>query len=109
MSSPNLRSLVSAVEAFAAFDAKQRIPEEYRGAVSFFSWLDEWIYNTSEGGNVCEECRSLEQEHFFGSELRGLFPWLEIENENTIYPRVHPNCQCKLIRTSFVNVLEEEE
>lgn len=105
MLSHELRSLISAVKAFAAFDAKSRIPEEYRGAVSFFSWLDEWIYNTSEASNVCEECRSYEQEHFFGSELRGLFPWLEIENENVIYPRVHPNCNCKLIRASFVEAV----
>jgi len=64
--------------------------------------LDEWIYNTEESETVCPECQEHNLETFYGNELRGFFPYWEIIDVNTIYPSVHPNCRCKLTRTSFI-------
>ena len=96
----NTQTLVNVVRQIQASD-KRWIPEEFRGP-SYFSITDEWLYNTSEGPNVCEECTSYDNESFYGSDLRLEFPYLQVDDENTIYPSIHPNCMCRLVRATFV-------
>jgi hypothetical protein len=84
--------LVQAVEK-----AKQRIPAEHRGP-TYYSSEDVWLYEQSEHPNMCDECASYNLENFAGSDLRSMFPWHEVIDENFIYPKVHPHCFCGLVR-----------
>lgn len=101
----NIQNLVSAVRQIQSND-KRWIPAEYLGP-SYFSINDEWLFETQETENVCPDCEEQNTETFYGSEIRGFFPYLQIEDENTIYPSVHPNCRCRLIRTTFVEKVSE--
>ena len=97
-----MSTLIQAVQAVRQTLDKRWIPEEFRGP-SYFSQWDEWLYETQETTTVCPECEANgEQGTFIGSELRSLFPYLVIEDENTIYPYIHPNCHCRLVRSTFV-------
>ena len=99
MSSQKLVNLINIVNLTQS--AARRIPDEFRGP-SYFGMLDEWIYNTEESESVCPTCQENNLETFYGSELRVFFPFWMILDENTILPNVHPNCRCKLTRTTFV-------
>ena len=92
-----LITLIKVVEA--ATDAKHRIPLEYRGKLTFFSDWDLWRYVSKMDQRTCLAC--LEHEHglYQGSHIRLLFPYLEIIDEVTIAPNIHPNCRCLLLRT----------
>jgi hypothetical protein len=96
-----LMRVIRAAKITQAIIDKSWIPEELRGP-SYFGSYDEWLFNTEESSNVCEECESHNETVFYGNELRSFFPYLSVESENSIYPSVHPNCRCKLIRTTFV-------
>lgn len=101
----NAAQIVKAAQAVQLYTTQtdaRRIPEEFRGP-SYFGTFDEWIYNTEESDTVCEVCESYNQTHFFGNEIRAEFPYWQIIDFNVIYPSVHPNCRCKLVRTSFVS------
>ena len=94
-----LISAIGAVEAVLAVEkARQRKPAEY-AHLTFFSDYDSWLYEAVADARVCPECRENEEiEMFPGSWLRTYFPYLEIEDENTISANCHPNCRCYLTR-----------
>jgi hypothetical protein len=104
-------SAVNAVLAYREFKVQtdaRRIPEEFRGP-TYFGTFDEWIYNTEETETVCEVCESYNLETFYGHEIRSTFPYWQIIDFNVIYPSVHPNCRCRLVRKTFVSGTGEEE
>ena len=47
---------------------------------------------------LCDLCEINNQMDLTGDVLRGKFPYLEIADANTIYPNVHPNCRCVIMR-----------
>jgi hypothetical protein len=49
---------------------------------------------------MCRDCEEYDGQSFSGEELRLVFPYLEIVDQDLIYPKVHPNCRCALIRVS---------
>lgn len=86
------------VKVARAVDAVRRKPEEYEH-ITFFSRYNAWVYEAVLDGRLCERCLEFEQNpYFFGTELRSNFPYLEIQDENTILAWVHPNCRCRLHR-----------
>ena len=92
-------SLVAAVMAVEG--AKKRKKTAY-GNVTFFGSNDQWIFLQSDHPNMCKVCQGLDQDQYFGNEIRGLFPYLQIVGENTINPSVHPSCSCILSRVFTV-------
>jgi hypothetical protein len=82
-------------------EAKKRIPIEY-GNVSFFGENDEWLYISSYALAMCDVCGGYDNDHYFGPDLRGAFPYLTIIDENNIYAGVHPHCGCILSRVGYV-------
>jgi hypothetical protein len=100
---------LKAVQLIAAVEkAKQRIPAEHRGP-SYYGALDVWLYEQSDHPNMCEECGSYNLTNFAGSDLRGMFPYHEVIDENFIYPKVHPHCFCGLVRLYPVDAVNEEQ
>lgn len=91
------------LSAVQAIDSLKRKPE-YLKPITFFASTDEWLYIESSHPNMCSECHSYNHDVYFGSELRGLFPFLEIVDENTIYVHVHPHCECILTRLFPVSI-----
>lgn len=95
----SLIEVVNAVEAYLLDEAKQRIPKELRDKdLTFFSITNLYRYMGLSDGKLCNQCAQYDGQTITGAELRSLFPWLEVDSANIIYPRVHPNCRCLLIR-----------
>lgn len=87
--------------------AKRRIKPGHRHVpgetATFFSVHDVWLYQARSDTKVCPVCRENEiwsnlHGGFRGDHLRAHFPWLEIQDVNTIKANVHPNCRCLLVR-----------
>ena len=98
-------SAVAAVEAVVALGALKRRPEPERPYLTYFSYEDVWLFQEVIDEKTCEECRRYaEHEEWHGNHLRANFPYLEIEDANTIKANVHPNCRCYLVR-----LIEEPE
>jgi hypothetical protein len=90
--------LIEVIEAVRVFEATKRIPDKYQDT-TFFSMNDWWLYFRSDAPNMCHQCDFYGGIYFFaGDKLRGDFPYLEIIDENTIEPHVHPHCGCILLR-----------
>jgi len=91
-------SLTEVVQAVRAVqEAKKRIPPDIKK--TFFSRFDVWIYNAVLDNKLCLKCLEFEKTpRYFGDQLRVLFPYLEIVDENTIKANVHPRCRCFLTR-----------
>lgn len=84
----------------AVREAKKRIPDSLKDH-SFFGALDFWRFVPEFDDRRCPECTAHWQTYFFtGDSLRGTFDHLEIQDENTISPKVHPNCRCQLWRVT---------
>lgn len=79
-------------------DAKNRVPNWLRGRVTFFSDYDLWQYYSQQDTRLCLECSRWGNALLPGHILRSTFPWLDIMDENLIYPNVHKNCRCHLRR-----------
>ena len=101
----SLLTLIRVVEAVS--DARNRIPLKYRGIVTFFSEYDLWLFESERDQKVCVPCDVFDGGVFQGTDLRTLFPYFEIVNENEIAANVHPNCRCKFTRSN--QRLEEEQ
>jgi len=92
------------LQAIRAVDAKQRVPKTYRYQ-TFFGAYDFYRYIPVFDDKLCERCLSNFMTHWFrGSILRKEFPYLEIRDEDTLLPWVHPHCRCELWR---LTTLEE--
>jgi len=74
---------------------------------SYFGAEDQWQFIASNMSNMCPDCGSIDLDYYWGNELRGLFPYLDVVDLNTIYAHVHPNCRCVLARIG--NVQEPDE
>jgi hypothetical protein len=94
-------SLLRIVEAVAAVqvidEAQSRIPVGLRG-LTFYGEDDEWLFLQSGHPNMCNDCAACDGNVYSGSELRSVFPYHTIIDENTIAASVHPNCSCLLLR-----------
>lgn len=90
-------TLIQVARAVQAVIDKSWIPEELRGP-SYFSSLDEWQFLKSDSPNMCPVCEGYDLDLYGGYDIRELFPYLGLQTENLIYPRVHPNCLCTLVR-----------
>jgi len=95
---------VSAIEAAVAVIAveegrKQRISPDAKGP--FFGKYDLWMYNAVLDDRLCDDCLGYEKTpRYFGAELIGKFPYLQIVNDNKILAKVHPHCRCTLNRVT---------
>ena len=86
------------VEIVDLVEAKSRIPDEYRD-FTFFGHGDFWVYHAVLDDRTCERCQDYaEGDLLNGSFIRGAFPYLEIQDEDTIQVNAHPNCRCWLER-----------
>jgi hypothetical protein len=107
-----MQDIIGAIQAVQAIQtAKQRIPKKYKH-LTYFSDLDQWRYFSIGDGKRCKYCDQHEGITFSGSEIRGIFPDLDIVSPTMIYPRVHmtlykqgkfgawskDSCRCVLIR-----------
>ena len=91
--------VVNAVEAVEKALARK---PAYLGDVTFFGADDMWQFIASHSPNMCGECEGYDMNVYFGNEIRGLFKYLEIVDENTVYTHVHPHCLCPLVRLAPV-------
>jgi hypothetical protein len=88
-------------EQLSAWQTPKAFMEDYTGqGGSFFSKHDWWFFQAITDDRTCYPCNSQDKVTFNGDELLGVFPWLEIGNEDTIFAWVHPHCRCILIRIS---------
>jgi hypothetical protein len=83
-------------------EVKKWITGNVPQAITFFSVNDEWVYTAVMDNVVCPECLKYEDQIFMGNTLRALFPYLEIQDLETILPNVHPNCRCHLDRILYL-------
>jgi hypothetical protein len=97
------------IEAIRAVEAVQRIPQDTPKQLTFFSKNDEWIFTAVVDNKVCDLCLQYENQTFTGDELRGKFPFLEIDSLETISPKVHPNCRCHLDRILYFGDIGVEQ
>jgi hypothetical protein len=102
-----LLSALQAVEAVRAVEkARTRISPKLSGP-TYFGDNDAWLYQESGHPNICEECSSYNLNVYRGSEIRQLFPYLEIINKDFIAVHIHPHCGCMLVRVYPVELEEE--
>jgi hypothetical protein len=91
---------------------KRWIPEELRGNIYFSSNVI-WQFIPSWDVKQCGECGeyALGIPFFSGAQIRSIFPYMEVKDENTINANVHPNCRCILSRdvSGEEPVVSEEE
>jgi hypothetical protein len=109
----NMATLIQAVRQIQASD-KRWIPEELQGN-SFFGNTDLWEYFAlGDLDNECQWCRGYAAQIFTGAQLRQVFPDLQIEGEDDIYPNVHmtlwgrETCKCVLVRVNQEAVHPED-
>jgi hypothetical protein len=100
--------MLKAVQAVQAKirDSKTRIFIET--PLTFFSELDEWLYIEISDTRLCRTCEAnaaMENGVYRGNSLRTFFPFLEIQDENTIKVNEHPNCRCVLVRIAKAEAL----
>jgi hypothetical protein len=101
------RGVIGAIQALTLVqEAVTRIPDKYRGKVTFFSVNDIWLYDTNPIETTCVACKELDGSEWTGASLRAPFTWLEILDLNTIYPATHPNCRCLFHRQPPISLFE---
>jgi len=91
MSDLKLSSAVVAVH-----EALKRIPPGMKGP--FFTYNVRWFFVAVPGH--CDLCAPYNGSIILGSELRTMFPWMQILDNDTIALRLHPNCRCSAHRIS---------
>jgi hypothetical protein len=105
-----LLTLIELVDAAELIESSKRKPAMY-GNLTFYGGDDQWLFQayhtapaaTNRFKGSCDECRSYDGETFYGNDLRGFFRWHIIVDENNIYAKVHPHCNCSLTRLTFVS------
>lgn len=84
----------------ACIEAQKRIPLHLTGT-SFFGIHDFWYYLAIMDDRTCPTCKIFSKGVFQGSDLRAIWPYLEIIGEDEILPRVHSDkCRCILLRVT---------
>lgn len=92
----SMRSIINVVEVV---EAVKRVPPDSKQ--SFFGMYDIWRYHAKFDIKLCDDCLMHADTHYFvGKYLRGLFQYLEIQDQDTIDVKVHPNCRCTLHRVT---------
>jgi hypothetical protein len=92
-----MQALEAVQVVLAVEKARQRIPEGSHK--TFFGLNDWWQYDKSDSPHMCHQCDFYGDIKFFnGTDIRTTFPELEIIDDDTINPNVHPNCMCLLTR-----------
>lgn len=86
----------------AVLEAQKRLPSDVPKAITFFSRNDVWAYTAVMDNRVCPLCLQYEHKTLTGDMLRSLFPFLEIQDLETILPNIHPNCRCHLDRQLYL-------
>jgi hypothetical protein len=94
------QQLIQVTRAVQAVIDASWIPEALRGKAVFFSTNVIWQFIPSWDAKQCPVCGefALGIPYLSGSQIRRIFPYLTIENEDTINANVHPNCRCQLLR-----------
>ena len=82
-------------------EAVRRIPQAFK--VTFFGADDIWHFFAVMDDVVCPECEAYDGHELRGNRIRGLFPYLDVVDVDTIkaeagYGLVHPNCRCYMKR-----------
>lgn len=97
--------VVEAVQSVLIADAKSRIPKQLKGIVTFFSEHNLWYFQAILDEKVSKGCNHHNGNVFPGTNLRFIWPYLTILNENLIggpepggKGLEHPNCRCRLHR-----------
>lgn len=67
---------------------------------TFFGRFDLWYYMAITDDKTCKACLMLDQGIYVGFDLRKLFPYLTIVNDDQILPSIHRNCRCTLLRVT---------
>lgn len=100
---PNTSEILEIIEAVEQFERKW-IPDDLKKpGTTFFSPYDYWVFIEHDDGKLCNRCYMISlMGLFLGSELRLMFPYLEIIDEDTIKANIHPNCRCILRRLKIV-------
>lgn len=110
-----------ALEIVYAVKATQRIPENLRGKITFYSAFDVWHYIGVYGPNQCFHCADFDGKDYFGPEIRFLFSDHTIMDEDHIAVNYHvtlwgkETCKCELrrvgtpIEPELVQIIEEME
>lgn len=98
-----LLGLIALIDVAELVEASRRKPVGIYGNLTFYGADDEWLFLAYHTDNTCDNCASMDEDTYGGYELRQLFKWHIIVDENTIYARVHPHCGCTLTRVTFVD------
>lgn len=114
MATNQKKKLIQITRAVQAVIDASWIPQSLRGKATFFGQEDLWIFIPHWDVKLCEECAEFAAGVPFipGRQLRGTFPYLEIQDADTIAANVHPNCRCELVREGTEEpkeVLSKEE
>lgn len=96
MSNQKVIQLSQIVKAVQAFE-KQWKPIDFSRS-TFFGEFDIWYYMAITDDRTCQPCIMLDQGLYKGWDIRKLFPYLEIVNDDQVLPHVHPNCRCTMLR-----------
>jgi len=99
-----LLEVLAAVEAVEYMEARK--PAIY-GDLTFYGSHDQWMLTAYNTGNTCDVCGDLDGDTFYGYDLRRMFPYHVIVDENTIAAKIHPYCACVLSRIFNVEKLRE--
>ena len=91
--------MMSDVELVGVLEAVRRIPDGISRRRPFFTQGTLWFFLATAG--ACPTCQGYSGSIFAGDELRSEFPYLNVLDEDTIAPDIHPNCNCTLHRTDL--------
>lgn len=91
----------------AVHEARKRLFHKDLIGKGIFSASTVWHYRGHyDADSQCDHCKNYDNRDFLGSEIRTLFPDLEIVDENTIYVNLHmtlwgkDTCKCYLWRAT---------
>lgn len=85
----NLYSVIHAVKLVEAVKLLERNP---------FTEYDWWRFDARmTSPKTCEQCKSLDGNHYRGDRIADEFPYFEVMRVNRVKAKVHLNCRCVLI------------
>lgn len=87
---------------------KTWLPTDTPQAITYFSVNDEWVYYAELDNKACGDCTQHDFKTYLGTELRAMFPFLEVDGVELISPHIHPNCRCKMYRVNYYGDVGQE-